>query len=80
MTNIINVDFKNKTKIAEHTTYQWVDALDGKIHSYDSRVKTNLEHFSLPIFILDQKQNRAKLNLFFSLESFKTIYKELTGE
>lgn len=26
MTNIINVDFKNKCKIAEHTTYQWVDA------------------------------------------------------
>ena len=78
MTNIINVDFKNKCKIAEHTIYQWVDALDGKIHSYDSRIKTNLEHFSLPIFILDQKQNRVKLNLFFSLESFKTIYKELT--
>ena len=78
MTNVIKYDFVKKHKIAEHTTYQWVDALDGKIHSYDSRVKTNLEHFSLPIFIIDQKQNRAKLNLFFSLESFKTIYKELT--
>ena len=80
MTNVIKYDFVKKHKISEHVTYQWVDALDGKIHSYDSRVKTNLEHFSLPIFILDQKQNRAKLNLFFSLESFKTIYKELTGE
>ena len=78
MTNVIKYDFVKKHKISEHVTYQWVDALDGKIHSYDSRVKTNLEHFSLPIFILDQKQNRAKLNLFFSLESFKTIYKELT--
>ena len=78
MTNVIKYDFVKKHKISEHVTYQWVDALDGKTHSYDSRVKTNLEHFSLPIFILDHKQNRAKLNLFFSLESFKTICKELT--
>ena len=78
MTNIINVDFKNKCKIAEHVTYQWVDALDGKTNLYDSRVKTNTEHFSFPAFLLDQKGNRVKVELFFGLDSFKKIYEELT--
>ena len=80
MTNVIKYDFVKKHKISEHVTYQWVDALDGKTNLYDSRVKTNTEHFSFPAFLLDQKGNRVKVELFFGLDNFKKIYEELTGE
>ena len=78
MTNVIKYDFVKKHKISEHVAYQWVDALDGKTNLYDSRVKTNIEHFSFPAFLLDQKGNRVKVELFFGLDSFKKIYEELT--
>lgn len=80
MTNVIKYDFVKKHKISEHVTYQWVDALNGKTNLYDSRVKTNTEHFSFPAYLLDQKGNRVKVELFFGLDSFKKIYEELTGE
>ena len=77
MTNIIKVDFKTKQKMEEHHEYDWLDVLTGKVHHYDSRRKDNVEHFSMPCYLFDQKRNSVNLDLFFSLESFKSICKDL---
>ena len=55
----------------------WLDVLTGKVHHYDSRRKDNVEHFSMPCYLFDQKRNSVNLDLFFSLDSFKSICKDL---
>ena len=51
MTNIIEVDFKNKEIIKNYKQYQWTNALTGESVDFDSRKEDNVPRIPLVLFV-----------------------------
>ena len=83
MTNIINVDFKSKKKISEHTVIEYVDSLTGMAKVFDSskETKENMVVY-LPLFLPAMKGYAQKELAFDAkvllecLEEIKQIVEE----
>ena len=83
MTNIINVDFKNKKKISEHTVIEYVDSLTGASKTFDSskETKQNMPVY-LPLFLPAMKgyvQKELAFDAKLLVEYLEDI-KQLLGE
>ena len=51
MTNIVQVDFKQKEIIKNYKQYQWVNALTGESVDFDSRKEDNVSRVPLVLFV-----------------------------
>ena len=83
MTNIINVDFKNKKKISERTVIEYVDSLTGTTKVFDSskETKQNMPVY-LPLFLPAMKgyvQKELAFDAKLLVEYLEEI-KQLLGE
>ena len=83
MTNIINVDFKNKKKISEHTVIEYIDSLTGTTKVFDSskETKQNMPVY-LPLFLPAMKGYVQKELVFDArlLVEYLEEVKQLLGE
>ena len=83
MTNIINVDFRNKKKISEYTVIEYVDSLTGTTKVFDSskETKQNMPVY-LPLFLPAMKgyvQKELAFDARLLVEYLEEI-KQLLGE
>ena len=77
VSEIINVDFKNKCVKQKHTEYQWCDAITGNLITYDPRRNDNIPHVKMSIVGFQVDGKASVVDVTFKVDDIHRMSREL---
>ena len=77
MSDIIEVDFKEKRVKQSHTEYQWCDAITGNLITYDSRRNDNVPHVKMSIVGFQVDGKVAVVDATFKVDDIHRMSRDL---